>query len=108
GRNGVEALHQQAHLVVDGEIEGSHQAVAAPFPQPGRRGLEQGLGYLRFPDGLKEAPKAGAGAVVLIMEPVAVGGDAAHWLAVPEGQEKLSLADFKEGPRALIQKAALF
>ena len=34
GRNGVEALHQQAHLVVDGEIEGPHQAVAAPLPQP--------------------------------------------------------------------------
>ena len=80
------------------KLRGPTRAVAAPLPQPGRCGLEQGLGYLRVLDGLKEAPKAGAGAVVLIMEPVVVGGDAAHRFAVPEGQEILGLADFKEGP----------
>ena len=108
GRNGVEALHQQSHLVIDGEIEGSHQALAAPLPQPGRGGLEQDLGYLLVLDGLKEAPKAGAGAVGLVIQPVVVGGDAAHRLPVPEGQEILGLADFKEGTSALIQKAPLF
>ena len=107
GRHGVEALHQQAHFVIDGKVQGPHQPLAAALPQPGGRGLKQGIGYLLVLDGLKKAPKAGTRAIVFVMQPVEVSRDAPHRLAIPVGQEILGFADFKEGPPALVQESAL-
>ena len=73
GRHGVKPLHQQPHLIVDAEIQRSHQAGLAPLPQPGGRRLEQGRGHVPVRDRLEEPEEAGFRAVTGVMEPIDVG-----------------------------------
>ena len=106
-RHGVKPLHQQPHLIVDAEIQGSDQAGLATLSQPGGRRLEQGRGHVPVRDRLEEPEEAGFRAVTGVMEPIDVGGQAPHRPAVLEGQKIPGLADLKEGPAPGIQKLAL-
>ena len=70
--------------------------VVAATTAPSRGGGEQRVGDALVVDRLEEAEEPDVVAVGLVVETVADGGDPAHHLAVPLGQEVLRLGMLEE------------
>ena len=94
---GVEPVHQEPALVVDGEGGGPSQHVVAAGAAPAGGRVEERVGHGLVVDGLEEAEEADPVAVGLVVQAVADGGDAADDLAVALGQEVLGLGVLEEG-----------
>ena len=67
GRRGVEAVDQQAHLVVQRRIGRPAEAVDALIGKPLPHGVQQAVGHLLIVDALEEAEEAAALVVALVV-----------------------------------------
>ena len=87
----IEAIDEEAHLVVDRKAEGPLDAGHATRFQPLAGGVKQGGKHRRLVGRFEKAKLAGPVPMTFKTQMVDLGGDAAHRLAVTLGQEKLHL-----------------
>ena len=99
GGGGVEAVDQQAHLVVQRRIGRPAKAVDALIGKPLPHGVQQAVGHLLIVDALEEAEETAALPVTLVVTPIQDGGDPAADLAAAKGQERLHPVPFVERVR---------
>jgi hypothetical protein len=103
-RLALEAIDENAALVVDREVHRADHAIAAVGRQPARRGVEQRRQDLGVVLELEEAEHAPAVAVEAVEGVVVLGGDPAHHAAVAQGQEQLRGAVLEVGVPPLGEK----
>ena len=73
GRHGVETLHQQAHLIVNAEIQGTDKPLFPTLAQPIGRRVKEGRRHLNIRNAFKKSEKTILGIVILIMQPINMG-----------------------------------
>jgi hypothetical protein len=93
----VEALHQQADVVVGARGHGSDDADASPGLGPARRRVEEGPGGRGIVDAFEPSPVRRFLPVGLLPQPVVYGGDPAHGPAAVQGDEELGVRVLEEG-----------
>ena len=100
----LEALDQQAALVVGGEVHRADHAVAPPLAQPGLGGREQGVRRPRWSSSHSKKPNRPQSLSWNSLKPaVDVRGDPPDRLAVAPGQEVLGLRVQEEGVVLAVQ-----
>ena len=96
----LEALDEQAALVVGREVERADHVVAAALAQPGEGGVDQRRGDLGVVLALEEAELPPVVVLDLVEALVDLGGDPADDAAVAAGEEVLGVGVLEEGVAA--------
>ncbi len=94
---GIEAIHQQATLIVDREVEGPQHVVTSFCLVPADSLVQQCPRHLHIVYALKKAKEAGFVVMLGVVAGIGMRRDSAHHLSVFECQKQLGLCILKEG-----------
>jgi hypothetical protein len=102
----VEAIDEQAALVIGRRAHRTTHRREAAGAKPAGTSIEKSSGYVEIVDRLKEAEEADPVVVELVVRAILDGGDSADWPTVAHGDEELAGSAAIERVPRFVQRVA--